>query len=140
MPDIENTIFASYLSGLGNYTTKDVTKDIPVINFLSPFSSQDFTQTLALDRDDNISETQTRHTNFQSPSLGSDVWRTLSGYHIVYYPSFSGATFSVITFARVSGSTMTFVVRVSNPTDVNRVTPSFTFTARVFLFVAPFES
>lgn len=138
MPDISNIIFSSSLSGLGNYIVKDASRTVGAITPLAPFSSQDFTLTVPLDREDAIAQIQSRFTDFSSS--GDDVWRVMSGkQNIIYVPDFATATQAYLTFYSFSGTTLTITIRVSNPTFFNQNTQSFTFNARIFLFVAPFS-
>lgn len=139
MLDIASTIFSSSLSGLGNYIVKDGSINVSAITPLSALSFQDFTLPIEIDRGDAIAQIQSRFTNFSSD--GDDEWRVMSGkQNIIYHPNFSSATQTYLAFYSFSGSRLTITVRVGNPTVSNQNTQSFTFTARVFLFVAPFAN
>ncbi len=132
--------FASQLSGLGNYTVKDLTLSVPSVPSLVSPGFQDFTVSTDLDRADTIAQVQSRFTNFSA--AGDDVWRVMSGkQNIIYIPSFAAASHSFITFYSFTGSTLTITVRVSSSTGGGGITTqSVNFEARVFLFVAPFSS
>ncbi len=131
MPDIDDIVFSSSLSGLGNYSSADGSLSIAGRS-LGAFASFTETLTIPMEREDAISQIQTKYTGLET------IWRLLSGRHIIYKPSFGAASYTVRAYPSFSGTSLSINVEVRNATGAGISTPSFTLDCRVSLYTAPF--
>ncbi len=131
--DMQKQEFNTSFSGLGNYDTQLLTRDIPATS-LGAFSFQDFTMNYTLPTTDTLIQAQVNYQGIE------DVWRVIGGLsNLIYIPSFSAATDTIITSLTQSGTAVTVTCRVTNPTAGTKSSPAFTLNAKLFLFTAPFD-
>lgn len=130
MPNFTKTAATSLASGFQNYTVKD--GSVSVASFtLGAFSYTNHTITIPLDNSNAISEVQLK------VSLDS-YWTSVEGVVYRRYPSWVASNYGIDSYVYFTGGNLVISSYVYDETGGSQTIPSFTITARAFLFKAPF--